>query len=81
MCNRKGARRRRLEAPPSPPIDLEKLKLEGWTPPDGFFTLPPQPYLLRSKGFIVLEEDGLGNASGRLVTTEVFDPPIPMNCN
>lgn len=81
MCNRKGRRKRALETLPVV-RDLDWLKgLEGYTPPLDSFNTGPTPYLLRSNGILVLEEDGLGNTSGRYVTTKVFDPPIPMNCN
>lgn len=81
MCNRKGARRRRLEAGPQAPLLELHGELEGYCPPPGDFYLGPAPYVISSKGLLVLQEDGLGNVSGRYVTTEVFNPPIPMNCN
>lgn len=80
MCNRKGARKRRLEAGPQAPL-LELRGEGGYCPPLEDLYLGPTPYLLRSKGVLVLREDGLGNVSGRYVTTKVFNPPIPMNCN
>lgn len=81
MCNRKGRRKRMLEAQELGLSDLELTALvdgKGYCPPPGTFYSGPQPYLLRSRGVLHLREDGLGNMSGNYVQQQVFDPPIPM---
>lgn len=80
MCNRKGRRRRELDAIAEGRMhaigDIDGL--EGYCPPIKDLYLGPTPYLLRGKGVGRIKHDGLGGVSLSYTPEQVFNPPIPI---